>query len=120
MDTVLIVDDEDSLLEILARAIGRLGLGVFTAKTGLEAIELYKQNKPKCVLLDVKLPDIDGMEVFKKIKELDQQAKVYFISGSDNKDFKEVTRQMGASGYLVKPLILGDVIAIVENLSKSC
>ena len=118
MVKILIVDDEDSLRELLAKAVQRKGTPVIQAKNGLEAIDLYQKHKPQCVFLDVMLEDMDGIEVFKKIKQINPQANVYFISGSDNKKFKEIAKNLGASGYMVKPVLLDEVMAIIQNLDK--
>ncbi|MDP2923718.1 MAG: response regulator [Candidatus Omnitrophota bacterium] len=118
MRPILVVDDEDSLCELLVKAIERKGMPALKAKNGTQAIEIYKKHNPGCVLLDVKLPDMDGIEVFRRIKKFDPQANVYFVSGSDNKDFKETAKNLGASGYLVKPIVLEDVMTIIKKLGK--
>jgi CheY-like chemotaxis protein len=118
MVQILIVDDEDSLRELLARAIERKGIPVLQAKGGLEAIELYQKHKPQCVFLDIKMSDMDGMEVFKRMRQIDPQANIYFLSGSDNKEFKEIAKNLGASGYMVKPILLDDVMTIIKNLNE--
>ena len=119
MSSVLIVYDEDALRELLAKAIERKGMQALKAKDGLEAIALCEKYQPQCILLDIKLPDIDGIEVFRKIKEMNAEAKVYFISGSDNEDFKQTAKSLGANGYLVKPIVINDVMKIIEDLGKT-
>lgn len=119
MTSVLIVDDEDSLRELLAKAVERKGMLALKARGGFEAIELCEKHQPQCILLDIKLPDIDGIEVFRKIKKINAEAKVYFVSGSDNDSFKETAKNLGANGYLVKPIVISDVMAIIENLDKT-
>jgi len=116
--TILLVDDEDDTREILARAIGRKGVKVLSAECGQKGIDLYKEHKPACVFLDVKLPDIEGPEVLKKMKEVDPQAKVYFMTGVSNEDYalQQEAKELGAAGYLGKPILIEDIFKIIDGL----
>ena len=69
--SILIVDDEKLLLSSLKKALSREGYQVLTADCGEEALERFQQGSPDLVLLDVQLPGIDGMQVLKKIKEVE-------------------------------------------------
>lgn len=116
--TILLVDDEDETREMLAKVIERKGNKVFSAGCGQKAIELYKEHKPDCVFLDVKLPDIQGPEVLKKLKEIDPQAKVYFITGVSDEDYRlqEKAKELGAEGYLGKPILIEDIFELIDKL----
>jgi CheY-like chemotaxis protein len=116
--TILLVDDEVETRDMLARIISRKGLKVFTAGTGHKAIELYKTHKPTCVFLDVKLPDIQGPEVLEKLKQIDQRAKVYFITGLNDDDYnlQQKAKELGAEGYLGKPMLVEDLFSIIDSL----
>ena len=113
MKTILLVEDDNFAREYLTRSIERKGHKVIGAATGYEAIDLYKENKPQCVILDIKLPDIDGKEVLKKLKEIDSQANVYFLSGSEEIVSESHAKELGATGYLTKPIILEDLMNII-------
>jgi DNA-binding response OmpR family regulator len=116
MKTVLLVDDEDYVREILGNFIERKGFRALRAQNGQEAIDLFQANSPDCVFLDVKLPDSNGEEVFEKIKKLNPGAKIYFLTGVDDNVFKEKVQSLGALGYLVKPIALNEVSGILSAL----
>jgi len=118
MGTFLIVDDEVSVRDIIGNFIARKGQQVLKAQTGEEAIALYAKHKPDCVLLDMKLPDINGIEVCRSIKALNPQAKIYFITGIDDNSFRKEAEQFGIVGYLVKPIELDDVAQIIKSISS--
>ncbi|MDD5069778.1 MAG: response regulator [Candidatus Omnitrophica bacterium] len=116
--TVLLVDDEDEVRNILQRAIERRGVKVFSAANGEDGVKLYKEHNPLCVFLDVKLPGIQGPEVLRQIKEFDSQAKVYFITGMSGNlsELKEQEEKLGACGHLSKPILIEDVLKILETI----
>ncbi|MCF7869880.1 MAG: response regulator [Candidatus Omnitrophica bacterium] len=115
--TILLVDDEDQTRGLLKKALERRGNQIYDTGKGYEAVELYKQHKPNGVFLDVKLPDLEGPEVLQKIKEFDPQAKVYFITGVSQAEYQlgQKSKEMGAAGYLSKPVIMEDLLEIVDS-----
>lgn len=118
---ILLVDDEDYMRNMLGSILVRKGVKVFTAKNGAEALRLYKKNKPSCVFLDIKLPDINGIEVLQKIKEIDPRAKIYFLSGAteSNCSIQNQITELGALGFISKPIDLNKIIEIVNDLLKN-
>lgn len=78
--TILLVDDDTDLLENTAYMIKSMGFDVITAENGLEAVEHYKEVKPDLVIMDIKMPKMDGYEAFFKIKQFDSEAKVVLIT----------------------------------------
>jgi DNA-binding response OmpR family regulator len=116
MSSILIVDDENEFKVFLARFLERKGIKAYLATTGQEAIQSYQENKPSCVFLDVKLPEMDGEEVFKRLRAIDSQAKIYFVTGIADSQFKETADKLGANGYLVKPITVEDVMTLVKEI----
>lgn len=114
--TVLIVDDEQEMTESLARVIERRGVKVLTTASGEEALRLYKEDKPDCVFLDLHLSGMKGTEALEKLKEIDPQVKVYFITGDQIFVERQPPESIGAIGYLLKPIDVEDVVKIVESL----
>lgn len=114
--TILLVDDEPEARDMLAKTLTRRGHKVFIASSGQQAIDTYKEHKPSCVFLDVKLPDIQGPEVLQKLKQIDPQAKVYFITGVSDEDYRlsQKAKELGAQGYLAKPITIEDVFALID------
>lgn len=116
MKTVLIIDDEKELIDYIGKFIEGKGFKVFTAGTGEEGLELYKENKPDCVFLDLHLPQMDGMTVLKKLKEMDLGAKVYLVTGDESPALRSTGEKLGAKGYIVKPIIIKNLLKILETL----
>lgn len=105
---ILIVDDEQDIVELLAYNFKKHEMIVYSANTGKEAIESAKNNAPDVILLDVMLPDIDGMEVceeMRKHKTL-QNSLILFLSAR-GEDYSQIAGyKVGADDYIVKPVKL--------------
>ena len=111
-ETILLVEDEKALIEMVRLLLESKGYKVLTAKNGIEAVKIYKMNNPKIdiVLTDMGLPGITGMEAFKKIKEIDPNARVLFASGFFEPDIKSELYKLGAKGFIQKPYSPDEVL----------
>lgn len=118
MKTILMIDDEMYLREFLARMLEHHGYRVLSASTGEDGITQYQQNRPDHVFLDVMLPGIDGEEVFRQIKSIDAHASIFFITGSEMMFSRENALQMGARGYLAKPIMPAQLLALLRDIDK--
>jgi|SRR3989338_3948385 len=78
--TILLVDDDNDLLENTAFMIKNIGYDVITAENGIDAVEKYKEIKPNLVIMDIKMPEMDGYDAFFKIKKYDAEAKIILIT----------------------------------------
>ena len=116
MASVLIVEDEKFIREHLARVICRKGYTVFSAEGGIDALSIYEEHLPDCVLLDLKLPDTNGLDLLVEIKKINPEAKVCMISGCDDIESQARAKELGAAGYFTKPVDIGEVLNIVETL----
>jgi DNA-binding response OmpR family regulator len=119
MKSILLVDDEIFARDNLASIIRRFGFSVTTASTGEEAVKSYRENRPDYVFLDVLLPGIDGEDVFRYIREIDPRAKVYFITGCETIFTRDQALQLGASGYLTKPIRIEQLMALLTSLRET-
>lgn len=113
---ILVVDDESFVLESFGRFIGKQGHIALLAENGTKAVELYKEQKPELVFLDIVLPDIKGDVVFKKIKEFDKDANVYFITGCHDEYVN--AKELKASGIFFKPIELEDIKKVIDDTDK--
>ena len=119
MAKVLIVDDEPEVTEFIKRSLERRGFEVVVATTGQQALDLYPQENPQVVLLDLGLPDINGRDVLKEIKSKSLQIKVIIVSGYTDQNTKQELISMGADSFLDKPIIPTKIAdAIKEILEK--
>jgi DNA-binding response OmpR family regulator len=115
---ILIVDDDEAILSPIAEILRLEGYYVETAKTGKEAIE--KSNKRLCnlAIVDVKLPDTDGIELLKSLKETNPRMVTIIFSGFRTED--SVTRALnsGAEAYFLKPLNMEKLLETLEEQLK--
>ncbi|MFB5606456.1 MAG: response regulator [Nitrosarchaeum sp.] len=91
--TILIVDDDIDLLENTAFLIKSTGYDVVTAQNGLDAVQKYKEISPSLVLMDVRMPVMDGYDAFFKIKQFDSNAKVILITAYAQDEKKQLKAQ---------------------------
>jgi two-component system chemotaxis response regulator CheY len=112
---ILVVDDSN-LARRAARAIlEEAGHVVIEAQDGLAAIERYFLDKPELVLLDVTMRDMDGLEVLKRIRAIDPEARIVFVTADVQSSTREMAAAGGAGGFVVKPVSSGtllDAIAV--------
>lgn len=103
--TIMVVDDESSVLMMTSRVLKDLGYSVITADSGVRAIELYIENKSAIdvVVLDIIMPEMDGPEVFSALKMINPNVKVLISSGFSMDRQMEELRDMGVKGFIQKP-----------------
>lgn len=118
MNKVLIVDDEVEIVEFLNNFLKRKGSKVFTAINAKRALEIFNQEKPTLVLLDVRMPEEDGFDVLKKMKEIAPQTKVVMITAREDKASIIKAKKLGADNYLIKPLELEVLDSIIFEYIK--
>ena len=103
-ELILIVDDEESILVALANILRDEGFRTMATTRGEEALELYRTKRPDAVFLDIWLPDRDGLETLRALRELDPSAAVIMMSGHGTSTTAVKAIKMGAQDYLEKPL----------------
>ena len=102
--TILLVDDDSDLLENTAFMIKNMGFDVVTAENGIEAVEKYKELKPNLVVMDVKMPQMDGFDAFFKIKKFDSESRVILITAYSVDEKKHLkAKSMSLITTLSKP-----------------
>ena len=104
-ETILVVDDDEDILELIERHLSNKGYEVVTAYDGEQALPLLEKVKFDLVITDLKMPKIDGMEVLRRVKEKDPNIEVVILTGHGTMDSViEALRDGGAFDYLQKPL----------------
>ncbi|HDD45140.1 MAG TPA: response regulator [Candidatus Desulfofervidus auxilii] len=101
---LLLIDDEEPVREILSLSLRSDGYEVITAGDGEEGIRLFQQEKPPIVLTDIKMPGMDGIEVLKKIKQIDPETEVIIITGHGDMDLAIQSLKLEASDFITKPI----------------
>lgn len=114
--TVLLVDDDVDLLENTAFMIKSAGCEVITAENGAEAVEKYKEMRPSLVIMDIKMPKIDGYDAFFKIKQFDPDAKVILITAYTLDEKKHLkAKSMNLITTISKPYTFEQIEDIVSK-----
>ena len=113
--TVLIVDDEKSILQSLEGILSDEGFDVACALSGAEALEKIREVMPDLVLLDIWMPDMDGIETLVKIREINPQIQVVMISGHGTIETAVRATKLGAYDFIEKPLSLEKLLLTINN-----
>ncbi len=113
MHKVLIIDDEKNILDSLSGILEDEGFSVSKAMDGKEGLKIFDREKPDVVLLDVWMPEIDGIQVLKQIKTRKNDARVVVISGHGTISTAVEAVKMGAYDFLEKPLSIDKVLEVV-------
>ena len=115
---VLTVDDEPSLTELLAMAMRYEGWEVTTAATGNDAVRAARAIKPDAIVLDMMLPDFDGLEVMRRIRTEQPDVPVIFLTAKDGVADRITGLTAGGDDYVTKPFSLEEVIARLRGLLR--
>lgn len=115
---VLIVDDDPNILMSLEFLMRKSGYSVFIARNGTEALELLSSNTPDIALLDIMMPDVDGYEICKHVKETEElkKCKIVFISAKTKESDIQKGYDTGADLYITKPFSTKFVVSKVKEL----
>ncbi|NDB08545.1 MAG: DNA-binding response regulator, partial [Actinobacteria bacterium] len=104
MPSVLVVEDDQDLAEMLGIVLNGAGIEVDLVSRGDEVMDVFRNNQPDVVLLDVMLPGLDGVEVCKAIREESPRVPIIFLSAKGEATDKISGLDAGADDYLVKPM----------------
>jgi len=115
--TILIVDDQPINVQLLKRKLEREGLRVVAAYSGIEALDVVRKEKPDLILLDVMMPDMDGIEVCQRLQASDdtRTIPVIFVTARTSKEGKIEGLNVGAVDYITKPIDLDETLARVQT-----
>lgn len=115
---ILVVEDEESLLKLESILLSSKGYNVTGVMDGKSALEEVMANRPDLVILDIMLPEIDGFEVCRRIKENPATSTIPVVMLTAKKNSQDVARgtEVGANAYLTKPFKSAKVIEVIENL----
>ncbi len=115
MVKILIMDDEPGLRNIVYNIVKPLGHPVFTSEDGHQALEVAKRENPDIALLDVRVPDMDGLEVLAELRKINPNIKAIMLSGFGDVESAVFALKQGAFDYISKPFKVDDVIKTVNK-----
>src|SRR5262245_25317775 len=115
MPGLLVIDDDRSVVPLIRSACKQVDIEVHAAETAEEGLKLLKSHPPKVLLLDVMLPGTAGLELFDRVRKIDERVPVIFMTASGESETAIEAMKMGALDYLMKPLDVARVRALVEQ-----
>ena len=115
---ILAVDDEPSLIELLAMAMRYEGWDVRTASSGTDAVKAAREVQPDALVLDMMLPDFDGLEVMRRVRTEQPDVPVIFLTAKDGVSDRIAGLTAGGDDYVTKPFSLEEVIARLRGLLR--
>ena len=108
---ILVVDDEPSIVDAVATSLRYEGFDVAEATTGRGALDSARERAPDLIVLDVMLPDFDGLEVTRRLRALDIGAPVLFLTARDSLKDRIAGLSVGGDDYVTKPFALAEIVA---------
>lgn len=116
---ILVVDDEEEICDFLQSFFEDRQYVVETAHSGIQAVEKAKKFGPHVILLDIQMPEMDGLKALKRIKEENPQIKVIMVTAVETQEKIEEAMRYGADNYITKPLSLEYLENDVQEKLKS-
>ena len=112
---ILIVDDQFGIRILLNEVFQKEGYNTFQAANGLQALDIVKKHDPDLVLLDMKIPGMDGLEILKRMKVIDQDIRVIIMTAYGELDMIQEAKELGAIMHFAKPFDIDDIRAAVKK-----
>jgi len=116
--TVLVVDDEQIICDLFKTVLSHAGYEVFTASTGRDGLVQFQRRRPQLTLLDLRMPEMNGIEVLKDIRKLDPQANVMILTAWASDALERQARQLGVTDFLSKRMTLDVVMSSLERMQQ--
>jgi CheY-like chemotaxis protein len=115
---VLLVDDEREFVQTLSERLIMRDLGPAVAYDGESALNLINEDEPDVMIVDLKMPGIDGLEVLRKVKQTRPEIEVIVLTGHGHEEDRELCMQLGAFAYLQKPLDINELSEIIKKANE--
>ena len=115
---LLVVDDEIDVCDFMKNFFNERGFEVFVAYNGQEALELVEMKKPQMVILDMRMPVMDGMSVLRELRKADSDTRVIVVTAVEDPSKAEEAKKLGAVEYITKPILLEQLERTVFSLAE--
>lgn len=113
--TVLVIDDQPGIRRLLTEVLNDEGFAVLTAENGYEGVRLAQEMHPTVILMDMKMPGMDGIETLKELKALGQQQRVLMMTAYGELETVNQAKELGAPNYITKPF---DIVELCTMIYK--
>ncbi|MGG0474620.1 response regulator [Priestia aryabhattai] len=114
-EKILIVDDQYGIRILLTEVLQKEGYTTFQAANGFQAIDITKEQAPDLVLLDMKIPGMDGIEILKRLKQHDEMIKVIIMTAYGELDMIQEAKDLGALTHFAKPFDIDEIRKVVRE-----
>lgn len=112
---LLIVDDQYGIRILLNEVFQKEGYQTFQASNGMQALTIVEEERPDLVLLDMKIPGMDGIEILRRLKEIDQTIEVFIMTAYGELDMIQQAKDLGARTHFAKPFDIDEIREAVKN-----
>jgi CheY-like chemotaxis protein len=119
MATILLADDEVNFCNLLKAVLSYHGHEVSTAHNGRDALALFRQHRPQITLLDLRMPEMDGLDVLRQIRMTDPRAVVMILTAGGTDKQEQQARQYGVTDFLNKHLPFASIAALVDSMGTT-
>ncbi|MGE4268329.1 MAG: response regulator [Deferribacterales bacterium] len=116
--SIMHVEDDTSVRESLMRFLKRRFETIFTAKDGQEGLEMYQVNRPDIVITDIQMPVMDGIEMAKRILEINPEAVIVITTAFNEKPYIDKASEIGIFEYLKKPVVKEDLTLTLRKCAE--
>jgi DNA-binding response OmpR family regulator len=116
MAKILLIDDELSIRGLLATLLERKGHTVLLADSGRKGLMLYKQERPDAIVLDLKMPEMDGLAVLRELRAAGMDKPVIILTGAGNEESESQARLLGAAAFIEKQFSLHELGDTLKRL----
>jgi len=114
---ILVIDDDPSMTELLGLILRSVSANVIAANSGIDAIRLAREQKPDLLILDLMMPDVDGLEVCATVRQF-SVVPILILSALDNPGTIAEALNAGADDFMVKPVACGMLVARIDQLVR--
>jgi len=118
MPTLLLIDDDPALLEVVSLALEDAGHQVLCAKDGLEALRTHEQSRPHLIVSDVNMPRLDGFALCRKLRQAGDFTPLILLTSRDNEVDEALGLELGADDYISKPFSTRILVARITALLR--
>jgi DNA-binding NtrC family response regulator len=116
MSKILVIDDEQGIRDLLDRHLSRKGYVVALAESGQKGLELFRRERPDVVVLDLKMPEMDGLAVLKEIRRVDLKLPVIILTGAWTVEAEQNVRALGVTEFVEKEFSLHQLGGSLKRL----
>jgi DNA-binding response OmpR family regulator len=115
---IMVVDDDRNLCESLEMILNEVGYGVLSVYNGKDAIKAAQEHEFDAAIIDIRLPDIDGVEVLRQLNQMDTNMGIMIVSGEATVETAVGSLNQGADAFLLKPVNAKDIILRLERITR--